>query len=142
MVAALDGTTDAVSFESTTKPGFYLRHRDLSLYLDELAKDDYMKSDASFHLRRNCFPDSIEFESTNIAGHYISLSGKNEAQLGIEPVGNGEEWCRDVSFEPKLVWDDEESLYSQLDVDSVKIRGSLWLQKLENKIWHIDMILC
>ena len=79
MVRALEGGGDgAVSFESTEKPGFYLRHQGGKLKLHELAKmpnKRLFKKDASFKVsERNCVFGSVDDE---VGAYHISFGAVN-----------------------------------------------------------------
>jgi hypothetical protein len=71
---ALSGTPNAVSFESFTFPGQFLRHQDLRIKLQHNDGSDLFRQDASFiPLRRGVFAQT-RFESVNFPGFFIRHS--------------------------------------------------------------------
>jgi len=62
----------AVSIESATLPGYFLRHRDGKVWLDPNDNSALFKNDATWHVRTG-FSDAwaASFESYNIAGAYL-----------------------------------------------------------------------
>ena len=61
MVNSLNGQ-GTTSFESTEKPGFYLRHQGGQLKLHKFANNGLFRADASFTVEdRTCLVDRIEY---------------------------------------------------------------------------------
>ena len=61
MVNALNGG-GTTSFESTEKPGFFLRHQGGKLKLHRFANNGLFKADASFNMEdKTCLVDRIEY---------------------------------------------------------------------------------
>lgn len=77
---------NAVSIESATQPGHYLRHRDSILWLEPNNNTALFKNDATWKLRAGfSSPWAASFESYNIAGTFMR---HRNGQLEISPVSN------------------------------------------------------
>jgi len=98
IVDGLSGANGTVSFESTTKPGHFLRHLSRELFLDSKLTTRGVHTflrDATFYAWPNLFIDGfVAFESVNFVGHFIR---HRELQLMIE-TGGGEQFRNDASF--------------------------------------------
>ncbi|MFD0713759.1 AbfB domain-containing protein [Paenibacillus sp. GCM10027626] len=74
----------AVSIESATMPGYYLRHRDGKIWLEANNNSALFKNDATWHIRTGWATSwAASFESYNIAGAYMR---HRDGLLEISPV--------------------------------------------------------
>ncbi|MGN9766482.1 family 43 glycosylhydrolase [Micromonospora sp. SD12] len=75
IVAGLAGA-GTVSLESTNFPGYYLRHRDFALYVEQNDGSALFGGDASFHRRSGLAASAgLSLESQNFPGRYVRHRG-------------------------------------------------------------------
>jgi GH43 family beta-xylosidase len=71
IVAGLGGA-GTVSLESTNFPGYYLRHRDLAMWVERSDGSAAFRADASFFQRAGLADAAgVSFESQNLSGQYV-----------------------------------------------------------------------
>jgi len=96
VVQALNGRHDAVSFESTSQPGYFLRHANWLLYLHKKQNGGLYKNDASFYIRNNkFFSGYAAFESCNYPGHFLR---HQNYRLKLNRFANNNLFKSDASF--------------------------------------------
>ncbi|ANS75302.1 hypothetical protein AWM70_12365 [Paenibacillus yonginensis] len=62
----------AISIESASKPGYFLRHKDGKVWLEANDNTTQFKNDATWHLRTGLANSwAVSFESYNISGAYL-----------------------------------------------------------------------
>ncbi|WP_307854523.1 family 43 glycosylhydrolase [Micromonospora sp. C31] len=88
IVAGLAGA-GSVSLESTNFPGYYLRHRDFALYVEQNDGSALFGADASFHRRSGLAASAgLSLESQNFPGRYVRHRG---GLLHVEAVSSSAE---------------------------------------------------
>lgn len=72
LVPGLNGAGDTVSLESTSKPGYFLRHRNYIFWVERNDGSALFRADASFNRRAGLSDSSgVSFESVNFPGRYL-----------------------------------------------------------------------
>ncbi|HEU4325582.1 MAG TPA: family 43 glycosylhydrolase [Roseiflexaceae bacterium] len=90
------------SFESTSQPGFFLRHYDYRLRLDQNANTSQFRADATFCARPGGADRSgVAFESYNFPNYYIR---HKNYELRVEPFENSTVYQSDATFRVISPW--------------------------------------
>ncbi|MGC7094616.1 family 43 glycosylhydrolase [Amycolatopsis lurida] len=85
IVTGLAGS-GTVSLESTNFPGYYLRHRDYELWVEQNDGSAVFRGDASFTQRPGLASGSgVSFESQNVPGRYVRHAG---GSLSLQTVSD------------------------------------------------------
>jgi len=96
VVNGLSGDEGSISFESSWHYGFYLRHANGVMWLNENDGSDLFLLDASFFPRENkFFSGFVSFESVNIPNNFVR---NQNYRLKIAPAEDADLYRNDASF--------------------------------------------